>query len=99
MPVILRRSTSTLGMYLAPQIKSFIVANQSQFINNPKDISADMGADALANAIAYGIAKALSSPQFVTALNAGVFGVTAGVVPAPIGSLINTVLTPTVIEA
>lgn len=98
MSIILRKSTSTLGKYLAPLVKSFILTNQEQFINNPKEITPDMGAETLANTISYAVAKAVTSPPFLLSLQAGVFGVMAGPVPAPIGSLISTSLTQSIIE-
>jgi len=90
MPIV-KPATSVLAMSIAPMIKSFIDTNQEALVANPESTSGD-GNDLLANAIAFGIAKALASPSFQTAL-------AAGVGPASAGSLINTALQPQVIEA
>ena len=85
MPIV-RRSTSALGMILANDIKKFMVDNINATKND--NLTPEQGAEMIANAIGYGIAKALSSTVFSTALNAGIIPPGGGVV----GSLVNPVL-------
>lgn len=73
MPQI-KYSTSAMGAYLTPKIKSFILDNAQATLNDG-DIS--IGAEIKANAIAYGISLALSSSIFKSAFS-------AGVVPTPV---------------
>lgn len=88
---IVKPATSVLALSIVPAIQSFIDLNQQALVANPESTATD-GNTLIANAIAYGIAQALSSPSFQTAL-------AAGVGPATPGSLINTALQPQVIEA
>ena len=88
--MIIKRSMSVLGLEIVNDIKSFIAENTEAMISDPETSKAD-GSEMLANAIAYGVAKALASVSFNTALKAGVG-------PASAGTLISTALQPTVIE-
>lgn len=87
MPMV-KMTTSALGNLIVNDIKSFMIDNANAMT---KEDGADVGATVIANTIAYGIAKALASPAFMTAL-------AAGVGPASAGSLIAAALQPMVIE-
>ena len=86
----LKYTTSILGLSIVNDVKKFLADNANS-IANDKSSTPEQGSEMLANAICYAIAKAMASPSFVTALNAGVG-------PATAGPLINTALTPSVIE-
>lgn len=78
-------STSALGAYLAPKIKAFILSNANATV---EDGSVDIGCEIKANAIAYGVALALSSQIFKSALM-------PAVVPPPVPPSTVTAGNPT----
>ena len=69
-------STSVLGAFLAPKIKSFLKTN-ADFAASLSSSSPDDGAEAIAHAIAYGVSLAWSS-----SIIQGAFA--AGIVPPPV---------------
>jgi len=75
---------SLLAMEIRGDIKTFLKTNSEAMKQD--DGSIDAGTGALADAIAYGIAKAMNSTTFNTALKLGVG-------PASAGTLISTGLT------
>ena len=100
MPVV-RISTSTLGKYLLPKVKSFMEANAAAMKSGATE---QEGQQAIAEAIAYTISAAWSSPIMATAFAVGV--VPLPIPPSPVtpgnpafGSSIHTAMLPSLTEA
>lgn len=94
-------STSAMGMYLAPKIKSFLKTN-ADFAASLSSASPEDGAEAIAHAISYGVSLAWSSIMVQNAFSVGIAPppvppstVTAG---GPVGTLIYNALKPQVTE-
>jgi hypothetical protein len=83
-------TTSILGLSIVNSVKQFLLDNANA-IEDDASVTPTQGTEMLANAICYAISKAMASPSFVAALNAGLG-------PATAGPLINSTLAPSVIE-
>ena len=88
-----RISLSLIGSEIAPAIKQFLLDNAR---TKQEDKTLEEGCEDLANAIAYGVAKAMTSPQW-QALMATVIAVAPS---TPVGTIMtNAVFTPLFTEA
>lgn len=87
-----RKSTSLLGLQIAPKIKDFMKKNME--FHKANGATEEDGIGAIAEAIAYGIAIALEATTGESKMQAqrtGLFATVLGVPPgAPLGSLIDT---------
>ena len=90
MGLTIKSPVSELGKELSELVTTFIKTNNELLMNNPNQVTSDIGAQTLGNAIGYAIAKALISPTFISAINTGA-GLTAG-------QLISGALTSTIQE-
>jgi hypothetical protein len=79
---IVKRAISPVGMFVANQVKPFLVANSAAMAATETKI--DVSAKSLADAIAYGVCKSFSHPAIAAAItSAMVLPVGGPLVPPP----------------
>jgi hypothetical protein len=96
MAIILRAPLSPLGQYLVPFVKEFLITNQKTLIQNPTELTPEIGAESLANTISYAVSKAFESPLVIAAFALG--NVASCVTPPGPGPLIISAINVPPIE-